>query len=96
MTKRALEIEARFDQQNVAWDSQITMAGLVGDIGDLSKLVTAKNGFRKIDNVDDKIAHELADCLWSLLILADKLDVDLGKQFMKTMDELEAKFDSYA
>ena len=36
------------------------------------------------------LGHELADCLWSVLILAHKYDIDLAAEFERTMTELEA------
>jgi hypothetical protein len=39
----------------------------VGDVGDLMKLVMAKEGAREIQDVDEKLQHELAACLWSVL-----------------------------
>lgn len=69
------------------------MAGFVGDVGDLSKIIMAKGGLREMDNVDEKLAHELADCLWSVLVLASKYNIDLAKEFNKTMNELDARID---
>ena len=65
------------------------MQGLVGDVGDLMKLVMAKAGSRPVEDLDRRLAHELADCLWSVLTLADAYDVDLETSFTSTMDELE-------
>jgi NTP pyrophosphatase (non-canonical NTP hydrolase) len=65
--------------------------GFVGDIGDLMKLVMAKEGIREMENVDDKMAHELADCLYSVFVLANNFGIDLEKSFLKTMDELEIR-----
>lgn len=73
------------------WSNEQIAEGLVGDVGDLMKLVMAKEGIRKIDDVDSKLAHELSDCLWCILILADKYGVDIEKSFDKTMDELKSK-----
>jgi len=67
------------------------MAGMVGDVGDLIKLVMAKEGLRNKDNVDKRLAHEMADCLWCLLVLADNYGIDLEKEFGKTMVELEER-----
>ena len=53
------------------------------------KLIQAKEGIRSVDNVDEALAHELSDCLWSVIILADKYGVDLEKSFNTTMDELD-------
>jgi len=67
------------------------MQGLVVDVGDLMKLVMAKNGRRNVPDVDRKLAHELSDCLWSVLVLAQAYDVDLEKEFLATMSAIEAK-----
>lgn len=96
LNKRALEIRAKYDQlnlakRNVQWSAPDFMAGLVGDIGDLSKIIMAKEGLRAMDDIDKKLAHELSDCFWSLLVIASKYDINLAKEFMKSMDELEAR-----
>lgn len=96
LTRRAVEIREQYDRLNtasgnLAWNEQNFMAGFVGDVGDLSKIIMAKHGLRPMEDVDAKLAHELADCLWSVLVLADKYGVDLNAEFTKTMDQLEAR-----
>jgi NTP pyrophosphatase (non-canonical NTP hydrolase) len=44
-----------------------------------------------VAGVDRKLAHELSDCLWSVLVLARAYGVDLEKEFLGTMNELEEK-----
>ena len=73
------------------WTGEELALGFVGDVGDLMKLVQAKEGIRSAENVDDAIAHELSDCLWSIIVLADKYEVDLEKAFTKTMSELDTR-----
>lgn len=76
------------------WNAQDRTAGFVGDVGDLSKLVMAKYNLRTVDgDVDEKLAHELSDCLWSIMIIADELGIDLEKEFTKTMTELHERID---
>jgi len=58
-------------------------------VGDLVKLVMAQNGRRAIPDAESKLAHELADCLWSVIVLADGHGIDLEKAFLDTMDDLE-------
>ncbi|MFA5925368.1 MAG: nucleotide pyrophosphohydrolase [Parcubacteria group bacterium] len=65
--------------------------GFVGDVGDLIKLVMAKEGIRDVQDTDEKLEHELADCLYSVFVLADKYGVDLEKSFLKTMSDLEVR-----
>ncbi len=65
------------------------MQGFIGDVGDLMKLVMAKSGVRSGEDIDRRLAHELADCLWSVLVLAKLYNVDLASAFTGTMDEIE-------
>ena len=92
--KRALEIREHYhkleeEKLGRPWTREEVMQGLVGDVGDLMRFTMAKAGIREIDDIDSKIAHELSDCLWSIMVLAKKYDVDLEKEFLTTMDELE-------
>lgn len=73
------------------WSNEEIALGLVGDVGDLMKLVVAKEGMRKMDDIDEKLAHELSDCLWVLFVLAKKYGVNLEASFMKTMNSLEQR-----
>lgn len=95
LTKRAAQIRAQYDELNasrgVKWNEQNLMSGFVGDVGDLSKIIMAKHGLRAMDDVDAKLAHELSDCLWSILVLADKYKIDLADEFMRSMDQLEKR-----
>jgi NTP pyrophosphatase (non-canonical NTP hydrolase) len=95
MQARALVVRHRYAELERSrygreWSGEDLALGFVGDVGDLVKLVQAKEGVRAIDGVDERLAHELADCLWSVLVLADRYGVDLERAFRDTMDELEA------
>jgi NTP pyrophosphatase (non-canonical NTP hydrolase) len=94
--ERALAVRRRYAEVERSaygreWRGQDLALGLVCDVGDRVKLVQAKEGVRAIDDVDELLAHELADCLWSVLVLADRYGVDLERAFAGTMDELEAR-----
>lgn len=96
--KRAVAVRAKYDSYNanrgVAWNEQNLMSGFVGDVGDLSKIIMAKHGLRDMEDVDSKLAHELSDCLWSILVLADKYQIDLAEEFNKTMNQLDKRIDA--
>jgi NTP pyrophosphatase (non-canonical NTP hydrolase) len=83
----ALEQE-RFGRE---WTGEELMLGFVKDVGDLALLVQAAEGVREADDAAAGLAHELADCLWSLIVLADRYGIDLEQAFTDTMDELEAR-----
>jgi ADP-ribose pyrophosphatase YjhB (NUDIX family)/NTP pyrophosphatase (non-canonical NTP hydrolase) len=94
LVQRALDIRKRYEQferqrYGREWTREELALGLVGDIGDLVKLVQACEGIRAIPEAQEKLAHELSDCLWSLMVLAQKYQIDLESNFLTTMDELE-------
>ena len=96
LIQRASEVREKYKglemkKYSKQWTNSQVAQGFVGDIGDLMKLVMAKEGIRDIDGVDAKLAHELADCLYSVFVLANNYGVDLEKSFLKTMDELETR-----
>ena len=94
IVNRALTIRKLYEEKeaklyNSPWTSEEIALGFVGDVGDLAKLVVAENGKRKIENSKEKLEHELADCLWSVIVLAQMHDIKLEQSFMETMDKLE-------
>jgi NTP pyrophosphatase (non-canonical NTP hydrolase) len=96
---RALAVQEKYanlerSKEGKEWSRADLVRGFVGDVGDLVKLSMAEDGLRSIDNSKDKIAHELADCLWSVIVIAHKYDVDLEDAFSKTMNELEVRIHS--
>ena len=96
LQRRAKEIANRYAELNKrrgnsAWGPKDRMMGFVTDVGELNELVMAKEGMRYVDDVDAKLAHELSDCLWSVLVLANDYGIDLEAAFRKTMDELDER-----
>ena len=71
-----------------SWTTQELALGFVGDVGDLAKLIQAHVGVRVIDDHKAKLGHELSDCLWSILVLANKCGIDLEAQFVSNIREI--------
>lgn len=71
------------------WTTEELALGLMKDVGDLAMLVQASEGVRLVTNLDEALGHELSDCLWSVITLADRLGIDLQAAFTRTMDELD-------
>ena len=95
---RAQYADLELARHGRAWTREEIMLGFLGDVGDLAKLIQGKEGVRPRDDLDSALAHELADCLWCVLTLADAYDVDLEAAFQDTMnslsDTLERDIDS--
>lgn len=41
--------------------------------------------------LDEDIEHELADCLWAIMIITHDLDIDLDEVFIKQMEKSEER-----
>lgn len=93
LTRRAWDVRQQYaalEQRTYgrSWTREEVAIGFVGDVGDLMKLVMAHAGIRAIPDADTKLAHELADCLWGVLVLARLYGINLEEAFLQTMDEL--------
>lgn len=97
--KQALAVRNHYDELQKAdgrkkWDASDRMAGFVGDVGELSEFVMVKKGIRRgPKDIDAVLAHELSDCLWSIMVLSDELGVDLEQAFTKWIDEMHARIE---
>ncbi len=93
LEKSALQLNELYEQLEIkrygrVWTTQELALGFVGDVGDLAKLIQAHTGVRDIDDCQAKLGHELSDCLWSIMILANKCGVDLEAEFVRNTREL--------
>lgn len=95
LQRQALVIRDLYDELNMqvrgrVWTREEFMLGFVGDVGDLAKLAMAADGARDMPGGHTALGHELADCLWCILVLAHLHDVDLHAEFDRTMRQLDA------
>jgi NTP pyrophosphatase (non-canonical NTP hydrolase) len=94
LIQRAMDVRQEYAELEQAthgrpWTREEVAMGFVGDVGDLAKLVMAQSGVRDIPDAGQKLAHELADCLWSIVVLSQAYGIDLERAFLQTMDALE-------
>jgi NTP pyrophosphatase (non-canonical NTP hydrolase) len=99
LQSKALRVKGLYDEMNLeqrgrTWTNEEFMLGFVGDVGDLAKLVMAQEGAREIPGGIDALGHELADCLWSVLVLSHKYGIDLIREFQHTISMLTSHIQS--
>jgi len=99
LSRQAVEVRSKYAKLEIKkygrfWNGQELFQGFVGDVGDLGKIIMAKEGMRNIEGADQKLSHELADCLWSIMVLADKYQVNLEDSFLKNIEELKNRIDA--
>ena len=93
LEESALKLNELYEELEIklygrVWTTEELALGFVGDIGDLAKLLQANAGIRKIDDFKSKLGHEFSDCLWSVMVLANKCGIDLETEFSKNIKEL--------
>lgn len=95
LSKIAEEIKRAYAETNLKkgkkiWTASEYTQGFVGDVGDLLKLTISyannptKVGYRKV-------SHELADCLWSVIVISQELGIDVEKEYLINMEYLKQK-----
>lgn len=96
-TERAMRVRRLYHQleeQNhkTAWTTEEDMLAFVSDVGLLARLVMASEGrWVHGGNLHVEIRSKMAECLWWLLVLSDRLDIDITEEFTSFMDKLDTK-----
>jgi NTP pyrophosphatase (non-canonical NTP hydrolase) len=101
-----MDFQKLIDRNNEVWkyyiDSDIRRLGkewsrgeyakaLAADVGALIKYTMAKDGLREVEDLDQKLKHEIGDVLSCLIVIAQKYDVNIEEAFFETMDVLEER-----
>ncbi|MEZ4662842.1 MAG: hypothetical protein R2911_35275 [Caldilineaceae bacterium] len=101
----AIELRSLYEQLEEqtygrSWTTEEIALGFMGDVGDLAKLIQASQGVRQIADAEEKLAHELSDCLWCIFVLADKLGVNIEAAYSTSMavlmQDVRRKLDGYS
>jgi NTP pyrophosphatase (non-canonical NTP hydrolase) len=96
-TDRARHIRELFKQleerlHGAAWTPQEVMLGYVYDIGELGRLVMATEGrWAHKGDLPRELEDKLSECLWWVLVLADRLGVDITTAFTAKMNDLDVE-----
>jgi NTP pyrophosphatase (non-canonical NTP hydrolase) len=96
-TVRARHIRELYKQSEerlhgAAWTPQEVMLGYVYDIGELGRLVMATEGrWAHKGDLPREVEDKLSECLWWVLVLADRLGVDISTAFTTKMNDLDVE-----
>ncbi|WP_367872542.1 hypothetical protein [Luteolibacter sp. Populi] len=77
------------------WTKQEDVIGFVYDVGELGRMVMAAEGrWKHQGELDKDLPDKLAECLWWLFVLSERLGIDINAAFASKMAELEASLSS--
>lgn len=92
---RALEIRALYEilERRIngkEWSLHELMLGFTNDVGTVGRLILANDGTWDIDgDVTAQLEHKLAESMWWVMVLADRLNIDIADAYTATMDRIE-------
>lgn len=92
---RAMEIRGLYEvlEQRIngrVWTLHELMLGFINDVGTIGRLILANDGTWDTEgDVTAQLEHKLAESLWWVIVLAERLDIDITEAFTTTMDGIE-------
>jgi NTP pyrophosphatase (non-canonical NTP hydrolase) len=95
-TDRAIQIRALYEVLETringdVWTTNELMLGFTNDVGTVARLLLAHDGTWNIDgDVRQQLEHKLSESLWWVMVIAERLDIDIATAFTTTMDTIEA------
>ena len=89
-TRRAAAAYDALDDARLGrpWTASELLAGATTDLGDLSRLLLVAEGTRPGEPDLESIGHQLADLFWDVLVIADRLEIDLAAAISSSMNTL--------
>lgn len=92
--EEALEVRALYEvlEQRLngrPWSLHELMLGFSNDVGYVGRLLLADEGTWAIDgDPRAELEHKLAESLWWVFVLADRLDIDITESYARTMSTI--------
>jgi hypothetical protein len=96
---RTLHIRALYETlehrlNGKVWSNHEIMLGFSNDVGYIGRLILARDGTWDIDgDPAAELEHKLAEALWWVFVIADRLDIDMTDAFNSTMDKIQFGLD---
>jgi hypothetical protein len=96
---RALQVRRLYEhlEQHIlgrTWTLPELAVGFTNDAAYVGRLILAAERTWNIDgDVDAELRHKLAECLWWIFVLAERLGVDLPEAYPSTMDRMRAELE---
>ena len=93
-SQRALQVRALYEilEQRIngdVWSLHELMIGFSNDVGYIGRLILAHDGTWGISgDPKSELEYKLAESLWWIFVLADRLNIDITAAFNQTMDRM--------
>ena len=93
--ERSLEIRKLYHQlerqyHQKEWTVEEDALAFLTDAGLVGRFTMAQQGRWPIHG-DSELQHKLGECIWWLIVLGERMDVDMGEALEKFLSETESK-----
>ncbi|MCC5467928.1 hypothetical protein [Pelosinus baikalensis] len=76
------------------WTTEEDMLAFSTDVGVLGRLIMASEGrWAYNGDVNSELKGKLAECLWWILVLSDRLGIDVNEAFTSFIDRLDIELE---
>ncbi|MGY4674796.1 MazG-like protein [Ursidibacter arcticus] len=73
------------------WSVEEDALAFLSDAGLVGRLTIAQQQRWPASGCEGQLEHKLAECVWWLMVLAERMDIDLNAQLNKFMNETQNK-----
>jgi NTP pyrophosphatase (non-canonical NTP hydrolase) len=93
---QAMEVRALYENlerqlNGQVWTLHELMLGFSNDVGTVGRLILAHDGTWGIDgDVDAQLRHKLSESMWWVIVIAERLGIDIADAYPETMDRIAA------
>jgi NTP pyrophosphatase (non-canonical NTP hydrolase) len=94
--ERAMDVRALYEtleqrMNGKVWTLHELMLGFSNDVGTVGRLVLAHDGTWDIDgDVAAQLRHKLSESMWWVIVIAERLGINIAEAYPDTMDRIEA------
>lgn len=98
LINQTLRLKHKFKQKGNDYDKRSRLIDLVEEVGELAQAIHIVEGFKNTNHPDkqktvDDVADAICDCLYELILIADMYQLELTREYRKTLDHLEKRLE---
>ena len=99
---RSLKIRAKYHlleekHHGSRWSIEEDALAFLTDAGLVGRLTMSQQGRWPTDDESlSQLKHKLAECVWWLVVLSDRMEIDIGHELAKFLEHTEARLSGAA
>jgi len=92
MQKLCKEVSEKLDEKHGQWTIYQWLTDLTEEIGEVAQAVKGVEGLKTRKFTKEELGKEISDALYSLIVIANKYDINLEEFFEKKIKEYGERY----